>query len=237
MSQHARELPAVEQLQKPRRDGDGRMLRRSTRREGLGRVGVHDVQPRPRQVGTPGHLVEQRVEPGQLRTRQLARAVHGQRDPIAEPVRHEVHRQHDAASDGEAWGPPRRWPSTRTSALKAASSRPVFSRFAPRCSQAFEGRVAELMASGIRPVAPRAAPARSIGWRSFFGKTEDLAQLCVTRTVVFSVLPVSGSRASILRMPSTFTSKVSSTFTLPAGPERMPPKVNSPSCSFIFAES
>ena len=49
--------------------------------------------------------------------------------------------------------------------------------------------------------------------------------------------PVAGSSALMVRMPSTFTSKVISTCASPARPARMPEKVNSPSSSFFVTSS
>src|SRR5207249_7163745 len=57
-------------------------------------------------------------------------------------------------------------------------------------------------------------------------------QCCVTRTVVFICLPVSRSRADMVRIPSMFTSKVISSRAFPAGPVFRPLKRKSPSSSF-----
>src|SRR5262249_11276268 len=56
-------------------------------------------------------------------------------------------------------------------------------------------------------------------------------QCWVTRTVVFICLPVSRSRADMVRMPSMLTSKVISSRALPLGPGLSPLKRKSPSSS------
>src|SRR5438105_7762938 len=59
-------------------------------------------------------------------------------------------------------------------------------------------------------------------------RLERWDQCCVTRTVVFICLPVSTSRALMVRMPSMFTSKVISRRAFPAEAGRRPLKRKSP---------
>src|SRR5260370_12405848 len=70
-----------------------------------------------------------------------------------------------------------------------------------------------------------------VGHRRGEVQRPGIHQCCVTRTVVFICLPVSRSRADMVRMPSMFTSKVISRRAFPATPDFSPGKRKSPSSS------
>ena len=102
VAQHAHDLLAAQMAQQAGVHRHRGMLGAAAGGEGVGLVLVDQVDPRHRQAGALGELLDDLVELGRLGRADLARIAHAQHHRIAVPVSQEVHAQRHDQRDHQA---------------------------------------------------------------------------------------------------------------------------------------
>ena len=100
--QHALQLAPVQDVHDARRHRDGRVARVAARGERVRLRRGQEVDLRLRHARARGQPLHHLMQPRRLLIRQRLRAVDGQRDAVAEPVRAEVHHHREEARHRQA---------------------------------------------------------------------------------------------------------------------------------------